>query len=327
MCYYPRLVKNPKYMKNKKNRGIIPPVFDTRVLHVAIGCGQCMECRKQKARSWQSRLLEDLSEHKNGKFVTLTFSNNSIRELAKECQGLKGYELDNAIATLGVRRFLERWRKQYKKSVRHWFVTELGHNGTENIHLHGIIWTNEHLDEVERIWKYGWIWKGKQVKSKSCTRYVQYVSEKTINYVVKYVNKIDFKHKYYKSKILTSAGIGKCYTKRSSSRLNKYKGKDTIETYRTKSGHQINMPIYWRNKIYSDRERELLWIHKLDEQVRWVNGVKIDVSKNDNDYWKALREARKLNVQLGYGNGDKSWSRLEYETARREMMMNKRTMA
>jgi hypothetical protein len=32
MCLYPRLIKNRKYIKNKKNGGNIPPVKDERVL-------------------------------------------------------------------------------------------------------------------------------------------------------------------------------------------------------------------------------------------------------------------------------------------------------
>ena len=44
---------------------------------------------------------------------------------------LQGYELDNAIAAYAIRKFLERWRKKFKKSLRHWLVTELGHNGIE----------------------------------------------------------------------------------------------------------------------------------------------------------------------------------------------------
>ena len=70
----------------------------------------------------------------------------------------RGYNRDNAIAKLGVRRFLERWRKENKKSVRHWLTTELGGNGTENIHLHGIIWTDKTSEYISRIWKYGFTW-------------------------------------------------------------------------------------------------------------------------------------------------------------------------
>jgi hypothetical protein len=186
MCLYPKLIKNRKYVSNKKNGGIIPAVFDKRVLLVPAGCGKCMECKKQKSREWQVRLHEEIRHTKNGKFVTLTFSNESIRDLAKEIQ-LTGYNLDNEIATLAVRRFLERWRKKYKKSVKHWFVTELGGNGTENIHLHGIIWTNENAETINKIWKYGFTWIGDKNNG-------GYVNEKTINYIVKYVNKTDQKH-------------------------------------------------------------------------------------------------------------------------------------
>ena len=81
MCLYPRLFSNPKYRQNKKNGGVIPAIRDERVKLVPVGCGNCIECRKQKARDWQIRLLEDLKKHKNGKFITLTFSNESIKHL------------------------------------------------------------------------------------------------------------------------------------------------------------------------------------------------------------------------------------------------------
>jgi len=121
MCLYPKLIKNRKYVSNKKNGGNIPPVTDQRILLVPAGCGKCIECKKQKSREWQVRLQEEIRHNNKGKFVTLTFSNESIKELAKEIK-LEGYELDNEIATLATRRFLERWRKKYKKSVKHWLV-------------------------------------------------------------------------------------------------------------------------------------------------------------------------------------------------------------
>ena len=198
MCLYPKLIQNPKYTNTKKNGGNIPPIKDNRVTKVPIGCGKCIECVKQKAREWQVRLLEDVRHHKNGMFVTMTFSNESIAKLAKEIKGLKGYDLDNEIATLATRRFLERWRKKYEKSIRHWFITELGHEGTENIHMHGIVWTDESIEEVERIWNYGIMWKGKYLGE---GKYKNFVNEQTVNYLTKYVHKIDQKHKYYKAEV------------------------------------------------------------------------------------------------------------------------------
>lgn len=214
MCLYPRLMKNRKYTKTKKNGGNIPPVNDERVLWVPIGCQKCIECRRQRAREWQVRLQEDIKRHTNGKFVTLTFSDESLAGLEQEGEGLGGYQLDNHTATMAVRRFLERWRKKYGKSVRHWLVTELGHKGTERIHLHGIIWTSESFDTIEKIWQYGWVWKGYGKEN--------YVNTRTINYIVKYIIKADEKHPGYISKVLTSSGIGRGYEKEHNAKRNKY---------------------------------------------------------------------------------------------------------
>ena len=54
--------------------------------------------------------------------------------------------------------------EKYKKSVKHWLVTELGGKFTERIHLHGIIFTNEDDKTIQNLWKYGnFIVTGKQI--------------------------------------------------------------------------------------------------------------------------------------------------------------------
>ena len=47
---------------------------------------------------------------------------------------------------------------------------------------------------------------------------------------------------------------------------------ETKETYKNKTGHETALPIYYRNKIYNEEEREKLWIQKLDKEERWVGG-------------------------------------------------------
>lgn len=314
MCLYPRLIKNKKYEPNKKNGGVIPAISDNRVLAVPVGCGQCIECRRKKTREWKVRLLEDIKHEKNAVMVTLTFSNQSIKKLYtdKKIEGLKGYDLDNGAAKLAVRHFLERWRKKYKKSLRHWLITELGHEGTENIHLHGIVWT-KNKEDIEKIWKYGYVYIGK------------YVSERTINYITKYVTKVDFEHKYYKPIMLTSAGIGREYTKTLNYELNKYKeGAETRETYITRDGIKLALPIYLRNKRYSEEEREKLWLQKLDKQERYVLGQRIDINKGTEHYEAVVKEARLKNERLGYGTSIKNYSQEKYEEQRRTLLQNQR---
>lgn len=325
MCLYPTLIKNPKYRSTKKNDGIIPPIPDERVKYVPIGCQRCMECRQQKARAWQIRLLEDIKTNVNGYFITLTISNQQLQYLIEGkdtngkqiCEPLttEGYAMDNQIATIATRRFLERWRKQYKKSLRHWLVTELGHDGTENIHIHGIIWTTQPQEQITLKWAYGHTFIG------------NYLNQSTINYVIKYITKQDEKHASYQSIILASPGIGNNYTRTLNSKSNKFNNCRTNETYRTPTGHKISLPIYWRNKIYTEQQREQLWLYKLDKNIRWIRGERISIKHGYNEYNNTLKWYQKINQRLGYGTNEISWNQEQYENQRRELLRDKRMLA
>ena len=126
MCLYPKLITNPKYKPNGKNKGVIPPVADIRPTKIPAACGVCIECKKQKANQWRIRLNEEIRQHPEGHFVTLTFSEQALAELDKAIPiEYKGYQRDNAIASLAVKRFRERYRNDYKVSIKHWLITEL----------------------------------------------------------------------------------------------------------------------------------------------------------------------------------------------------------
>ena len=310
MCLYPKLIDNKRYKPTKKNNYNPPPApADQRLLYVAVGCTRCIECRKQKARNWSVRLQEEIRNDQSGKFVTLSFSNEKLNEIHNKLKtNATGYQLDNEIATYAIRHFLELWRKHHKKSVKHWLTTELGQTNTERIHIHGIIFTDESA-EISKIWKYGNVFIGK-----TC-------NEKTINYIVKYLHKGDQQHKEYIPKLHTSAGIGANYIKRTDSNLNKYKTDQTKETYTTRQGIKLALPIYYRNKIYSEEERELLWLEKLNKNERYILGQKIDISteEGEQNYVNVLKEAQQLNSRLGYGNDIKNWESIKYEHKRRKL--------
>ena len=121
MCLYPKIIRNRKYVVNEKNGGDVPQATDERVKWVSAGCNKCIECRKRKQREWQVRLSEEIRGNKmNAYFVTMTYSDENMQKLDDEVdQEIKGYNRDNEIARLSVRRFTERWRKKYGKTVRH----------------------------------------------------------------------------------------------------------------------------------------------------------------------------------------------------------------
>jgi hypothetical protein len=326
MCLYPKLIKNPRYKANNKNGGRIPELTDKRALVVPASCGKCMECRRKKTNEWKVRLQEDIKVNTNGKFVTLTFSEQSLSTLGENIsEHIKGYERENQIAVLGVRRFLERWRKKYKKSVRHWLVTELGQNNTERIHIHGIIWT-DHESEISRIWKYGNInigsnkWKNGELIYKG----IHYCNAKSVNYMVKYLNKADPKHKEYRPKTMTSPNIGGNFLNTAAAKTNKFKKNgDTKLYYKSPEGTKIALPQYYRMKLYNDDEREKLWMEMLDKEVRYINGNKIDISKGNDDYFKTLKVEQQKNKRLGYGDNSKNWQKKLYEEERRQARIDR----
>lgn len=301
MCLFPRLIQNPKYKPNKKNNKNPPVIKDWRVKFVPIGCGNCLQCRKQKSNAWKIRLTEELKVNKYGYFITFTFRDEELNRISTE---IKSKDV-NDIATYAVRHFLERWRKTKKKSLKHFFITELGTQKTERIHIHGIIFANDKITkkELENHWKYGFIDVG------------NYCNIKSINYIVKYITKIDIKHKQYKPKILCSPGLGKNYVSENQIAIHKYKADKTAETYVLPSGRLVNLPIYYRNKFFSEEERENLWIFRLDKGIRYIKGEELNINSNDGlqRYLKLLSVAQSENYALGFGDGSEKWNKKSYE--------------
>lgn len=108
------------------------------------------------------------------------------------------------------------------------------------------------------------------------------------------------------------------------SKRNNYKKDGTREYYVNSKGYKMNLPPYLRNKIYTEEEKEKLWIEKLDKQERYVDGSRVDVSENDDKYYKLLYEAREKNERLGYGNDEINWDKRRYENERRNINYKKR---
>ena len=90
--------------------------------------------QETKQRQWVVRMSEENRQTPNAYFLTLTIDDKSYKQISKK------YKLkdNNDIATKAIRLCLERVRKITGKSVKHWFITELGHEKTERLHLHGI---------------------------------------------------------------------------------------------------------------------------------------------------------------------------------------------
>lgn len=330
MCLFPKRIQNRKYLPNVKNEGIIPdppllgydsnglPIYDTRVLTVEIPCGRCIECCRAKAREWQARLSEEIKDWKYMYFVTFTFSPAGLREILFK----HGIEENNAAAAFALRHSLELYRKYNKKSYRHWFVTELGHEGTERIHMHGIIFFNEPQEfcKIEqkkdgwmcswKYWRYGHIFVG------------DYVNQQSVNYMVKYMNKIDVAHKSFVGQVLCSPGIGRKWIDRmiASGHINlyTYRPRTTLDYYRLNNGSKIKLPKYYSNHILTDEQKELKWRDFMDSGVISIAGNTYYSDEVSNSSLANIEnKAQEINYELNYGDSSKSWRKQKHNITRR----------
>lgn len=287
MCVYQLYTINRHYTKTKKNNGFVPVLKDTRKRYIQIDCGNCYQCRKKAYNNWRIRLLEEFKEDLSVKqFVTLSFSPEALNKLMHE----SGLEECNAIATLAMRRFLERWRKKYKKSVKHWFVTELGKNSSERLHMHGILWTDRSAKEVTDIWKYGNVDFGYKCDGS------------TITYISKYMLKTDIKHPGYKSIVLTSPGIGAVYINRTGKYTNAWRKEKTFLQYKEANGTNTGLPQYYKRKLFSESQRNFLWTVALNKNEAYLNGRTYELNKwwEEKLYRRAIKEERERSERLGY---------------------------
>lgn len=303
MCLYPTFVKNPKYKPNKKNKGRPPVCKDRRLFYIPTKCGCCIECRKEKQREWRVRLEEELRTN-FGYFTTLTISPEGIKEI-ELITGLKWEENPNEIATKGIRLFLERVRKNTGKSIKHWCVTELGEK-KDRIHLHGIFFGQRSAELIRKHWKYGFVFIG------------GYCNSRSVNYMTKYMLKVDIKHPEFKQIVLASKGIGSGYMDRLDYLWQKQNYKNiNVATYTFRNGTKMAMPKYYKNKIFTEKEREIMWINNLNRGLLWIYGEKVkandwrtidnlrrywqDYGKNvmgdDPIAWNAMKERRKEEKQ------------------------------
>ena len=54
------------------------------------------------------------------------------------------------------------------------------------------------------------------------------------------------------------------YLKREDAKRHVYKKGETNESYRMRNGGKLNLPIYYRNKLFTEEEREKLFLENLD---------------------------------------------------------------
>lgn len=271
MCLYPIKMRNKRFLPNKKNGGNPPPVIPELAM-IEVPCGICHDCRKSKRSGWMIRINTEVRTNaKRAMFVVFTFNEDELEKLGKEVE----HENDSEeVAKLAIKRWRERRRAAGMKPIKYWAATELGHEGTERLHLHAIVFGDQRdLDK----WTYGNVFVGNTV------------SECSVAYVTKYFLKGDEKNPDYRPRILVSNGLGSEYVTIAGN-THMWAGENTSTKFRTNKGQKLELPIYLKKKVFTEEQLIALAIYNARSEVRWVCGVK--TARDDVSMHRRLREDR-----------------------------------
>lgn len=277
MCLRPHTIVNPHYKKwPTELQSYTTMPFD---YFIRIPCGQCCDCQKKKRRDWSIRLGHEVRYHaerlkrlpkKRVKdciplFVTLTIDPEHYSEVSDD-------------PSRAIRLFLERYRKRYKHTLRHWFCTEYGED-TNRLHFHGIIFEHDfpctyqsferhvYSKKQRAIFKrkYG-PFKHKDGVVAACNRWLQQmwtygitwvdaVKPETANYIVKYISKELAQGR--KSRIFTSPGIGRAYTQDPANvSFHRNNGRPIWNIPTDDPSRVLPLPMYYIRKIIPDIMRK-----------------------------------------------------------------------
>lgn len=166
MCLYPRT------MKVYKANGT--PVS------LNIPCGKCIECSKQKANEWASRLMLEADCHKDVCCLTLTYDDMHLpagEELCKRDIQLFLKSLRKAIAPVKVRYFYcgeygsKNGRPHYHMIIFGWKPSDLVYKFSKKGHHY----FNSKFTEA--IWKRGWVVIDPALDKKTCFYCAKYLQK------------------------------------------------------------------------------------------------------------------------------------------------------
>lgn len=218
---------------------------------IDLPCGKCLECKKRRVSGWSFRLMKEYERSLTAHFVTLTYNTDHVPITPK------GFM---SITKRDIQLFFKRLRKlspQHK--IKYYACGEYG-GKTFRPHYH-IILFNADIDQIQFAWSLGEIHVGE-------------VNEASVGYTLKYISK--------PSKVPIHKNDDRCpeFALMSKKMGDNYLSKNMIKWHKKdinnrmyvplKGGQKIAMPRYYKQKIYSDLERQLIGYNiNLQEQQKW----------------------------------------------------------
>ena len=198
-----------------------------------VPCGQCFACQFNRSTDWQTRMVYEARSHRSNLFVTLTYSDDNMPS-------------DGCLVKKDCQQFIRSLRKYYK--FRYFAVGEYGVR-TLRPHYHLILFGVEDsaYDHINSVWHKGFVM-------------VKNVVPQMISYVAGYCWK-KYKQQDMPVKpfctMSRNPGIGNCYLTEENIRYHR-SGDYTFMILPNTTGRKRRMPRYYKDRIWSKKERENL---------------------------------------------------------------------
>lgn len=228
-----------------------------------VPCGKCPSCAKARASGWSFRLVKQGEVSTSALFITLTYDSKYVpfQYLNKDGELITAFKptLNKEHLQLFFKR-LRYYQGENDKnlSVKYYAVGEYG-GKTWRPHYH-IILFNADAEHVCKAWDMGHVHIGQ-------------VTDASIGYTLKYITKKGKipQHKNdnrQKEFCLMSKGLGKNYLTENIIQWHKSDLQNRMYLP-LKDGKKAAMPRYYKQKLYSEQERQLIQenlVPKIKEQ-------------------------------------------------------------
>lgn len=264
---------------------------------IPVPCGKCYECTARKVSSWSFRLMKEMEISSSAYFITLTYNPESIPMTVKGFMSLNKIDYQN---------FIRELRRVNPEKLKYYTCGEYGGKSWRP-HYHAIIFNLDLSTLIDQA----------QVVKKQPETYLNgafqfdsplwplgritigQVSEASTGYTLKYISKpsrvpLHQNDDRIPEFALMSKKLGANYLTQA---MREWHEADLLNRAYTplKDGKKIALPRYYKEKIYSQSDRELIADHMrkkvLEEYQACTNDEKI--TKDSLEYTTSVGKFNK----------------------------------
>lgn len=277
---------------------------------ILVGCGSCINCKKNRAQEKALRFLHEKESNKESKllYITWTLDDKKMEEENIIGKRIRENGKEESITTLRkdkirkirdkiYSRLYRRSRKKFGKENKHLYYTknykyiiagEYGENGTDRAHYHLVILTTKYHSKIKRQWIKEWKEGRVDIQENATIKSIYYVA----GYVAKKLGySKEIKDEREQPFLMMSRGLGLNWAIEHSEEL-----KQREYCYRpTKNGPvKAAIPRYYINKL----EELGLWSEEeVDEYNRKrreeIKKKEAEILEKVNIYHKMIRGSNK----------------------------------